>query len=219
MKSKNIIHRIMILILFCAGLGLASIFAASLMIHQSSEGRLYEDPSFIPYRRVGLVLGCAQYLADGRCNLFYTKRIHAAAELFHTQKVDYFIVSGDNHVIGYDEPTDMKHSLINAGVPENRIYCDYAGFRTLDSIVRAREIFGQTNITVISQEFHNKRAIFIASRKGIDAIGFNADDVDSYNGFKTNVREQLAKVKTIMDVYLFRTAPKFLGPGVEIGEN
>jgi len=111
----------------------------------------------------------------------------------------------------------MKASLMEVGVPSERIYCDYAGFRTLDSVVRAREVFGQTEITVVSQEFHNRRAIFIARHRGLDAIGFNAADVDARDSFKTSCREQLARVNTLLDMFLFSRQPKFLGPKVTLG--
>jgi vancomycin permeability regulator SanA len=111
----------------------------------------------------------------------------------------------------------MKHALVDAGIPAERVYCDFAGFRTLDSVVRARDVFEQTAVTVISQEFHNQRAIYIAGHKGMDALGFNAREVDSYNSFRTILREQFARVKTVLDVCLLRTRPKFLGPRIEVG--
>jgi SanA protein len=104
-------------------------------------------------------------------------------------------------------------------VPAARIYCDYAGFRTLDSVVRAREVFGQAEITIVSQAFHNRRAIFIARHRGVDAIGFNAQEVDAYNSFRTLCREQAARVGTLLDVLVFHTQPRFLGPRVPIGES
>jgi SanA protein len=136
--------------------------SATLLVVSTARGRTYADLASIPKRDVGLVLGCSRFLPDGRRNRFFDNRIRAASDLYRAGKIDYLVVSGDNHIRGYDEPTDMKESLIEAGVPPERIYCDYAGFRTMDSIVRARKIFGQTAITVISQEFHNQRAIFIA---------------------------------------------------------
>jgi SanA protein len=182
----------------------------------SARGRTYSDAAAIPARRVGLVLGCSRYLPGGLRNSFFDNRIQAAARLYRAGKVQYFVVSGDNRVRGYDEPRDMKDSLVLAGVPAARIYCDYAGLRTLDSVVRVREIFGQTSVTVISQEFHNQRAIFIARRRGLDAIGFNAPEVDAYNSFRTKCREVVARANTLLDIFVFRRAPKFLGRKVKI---
>lgn len=200
-----------------AVLVLLAVAGAGLTIRTAAKGRTYSDAAAIPHRRVGLVLGCARTLADGRRNLFFQTRMAAAVRLFEAGGVDHLIVSGDNHIAGYDEPTDMRRALIAAGVPADRVYCDYAGFRTLDSVVRAREVFGQTNLTVISQRFHNERAIYIAARRGVDAIGYNAVDVDPAHSLRTRLREQGARVKTVMDVTLLRTRPKFFGPRIDIG--
>jgi SanA protein len=110
----------------------------------------------------------------------------------------------------------MKNHLIEAGVPAEHIVCDYAGFRTLDSIIRAKKVFGQNRITVVSQRFHNERAIFLAQHQGIDAIGFNAQDVNGFHSYSTDCRNQASKMFTLLDVYLFRTKPKFLGPRIAI---
>lgn len=120
----------------------ASIPLASSLIDRASSGRVYADLNLVPHRRAGLVLGCAERLGGGYLNPYFTTRIQAAADLYRAGKVDYLIVSGDNHRKSYDEPTDMKCALLRAGVPENRIFCDYAGFRTLDSVVRAKAVFG-----------------------------------------------------------------------------
>ena len=197
-----------------AAVGLVWIVVASTAVQRGTRGRTYSDVSAIPARRVGLVLGCSRLLGDGRRNAFFDNRIQAAAELFRAHKVEYLVVSGDNHVRGYDEPSDMKASLVQAGVPAERVFCDYAGFRTLDSVVRVREIFGQTAVIIISQEFHNQRAIFIAQHHGVDALGFNAPDVDAYNSFKTKCRELVARANMMLDLFVFRRAPRFLGQRV-----
>ena len=219
-RAMNQIKRKLIrLAALCFGVCGISIIGSRLLICASAEGRTFSDMSLIPYRRVGVVLGCSRHLSDGRQNLFFSYRVSAAAQLFKAGKIDYVIVSGDNHVAGYDEPTDMKQALVSAGIPSRKVYCDYAGFRTLDSVVRSRDVFDQTNITFVSQEFHNQRAIFIARHEGIDAVGFNAREVDSYNSFRTRLREQFARVKTVLDVYLLRARPKFGGPKISVGEN
>jgi SanA protein len=203
------------------GLLLAAFLVASLgcqwVIRHSSSGRTFAGTADVPKHRAALVLGCTKILSSGRPNVFFRLRIEAAAALFHAGRVEYLIVSGDNSREGYDEPGDMRHALIAAGVPEDRIYRDYAGFRTLDSVVRAREIFGQDAIVIVSQRFHNERAIFIARGHGIEAVGFNAEDVAAYRGMKTKAREWLARWKTVLDVWVLGTGPKFLGPPVELG--
>jgi len=196
----------------------ASLPVAGWMIDRAAAGRVYSHVASIPHRRVGLVLGCSEFVGGGYVNPFFTTRIQAATDLYRAGKVDYLIASGDNHRRGYDEPTSMKCALMKSGVPADRIICDYAGFRTLDSVVRAKAVFGQEQVTVISQGFHARRAIFLAQHRGVDAIGFAAEDVDAYSGFTTRCREQLSKVGAVLDVYVWRRGPKFLGPRVEVGK-
>lgn len=210
-------RRAIMVLLAGVSLPVLAMIGSTTLINRAASGRTYSDVRLIPHRRVGLLLGCVKILPGGWHNPYFSYRIEAAAKLYHAGKVDYLLVSGDNHAHSYDEANDMKASLMEAGVPSEKIYCDYAGFRTLDSVVRAREVFGQTEITVVSQEFHNRRAIFIARHRGLDAIGFNAMDVDAYDGFRTRCREQLAEVNTLLDVYLFSWQPKFLGPKVTLG--
>jgi SanA protein len=214
--GRRVLPRLLKTVAAIAALGLLWIAAASFSVVRATRGRTYSDLGAIPARRVGLVLGCSRRLPDGRRNAFFDNRMQAAAALFRARKVDYLVVSGDNHVRGYDEPQDMKDSLVSLGVPQERIYCDYAGFRTLDSIVRVREIFGQTEVTVISQEFHNQRAIFIAQNRGVDAVGFNAPEVDAYNSFKTKCREVVARANMLLDLFVLRRRPRFLGQRIII---
>jgi SanA protein len=137
-------------------------------------------------------------------------------KLLRERKISYLVISGDNSRNDYNEPQMMENDLFAAGVDTNVIYLDYAGFRTFDSMIRVREIFSQDSVTVISQQFHNERALYIAEQENISAIGFNAKDVASNRGLKTKLREKLARVKVFVD-YLINTEPKFLGPKVEVG--
>lgn len=186
-------------------------------VNKCAEGRMYQGVGEIPYRRVGLVLGTTPENAKGNPNLYYRYRMEAAAKLYHTGKVSYLIVSGDNHKREYNEPECMRQSLIALGVPDSAICSDFAGFRTFDSMVRCKEVFGQDSVTVISQRWHNQRAIYIAQHKGLDAIAYNADDVDMKWWYvKSRTREMLAKVKVVLDV-TFGKQPKFLGKPVAVG--
>lgn len=177
----------------------------------------YDDVNAVPYNRVALVLGTSKYLIGGSPNHYFKYRIKAAAELYNNGKVDYILVSGDNATVQYNEPRQMRRALIQAGIPASAIYSDYAGFRTLDSIVRAKEVFGQARFTVVSQAFHNERAIFIARHFGIEAIGFNALDPSAYQGIRTRVREVFARLMGLLDLYVLDKGPKFLGEPIVIG--
>jgi len=185
-------------------------------VQGAARGLLYTDTENIPARRVGLVLGAGKTTAGGRENLYFTYRMQAAAGLFHAGKVKRLIVSGDNHAAGYDEANDMREALQKSGVPDSCITLDYAGFRTLDSMLRCKLIFGQSEVIVISQRFHNERALFIARYHDIDALGFCAQDVPGNYGWVTNLREYAARAAAVMDLYLLRTKPKFLGEKVPL---
>ena len=194
---------------------LLAIFVANYLVENSTKNKVFNDVNKIPKNKVGLVLGTTKLLKGGWINAYFTYRINAVVELYNAKKIDFVLVSGDNGSENYDEPTDFKNSLIEKGIPENKIFLDYAGFRTLDSVVRAKEVFGLTKITIISQKFHNQRAIYLAEKNGIEAIGYNATDIRGRYGLKVKLREYLARVKVFVDI-LFRVKPKFLGEKIEI---
>lgn len=191
------------------------IWATNFVVEKFVSDKVFNSTTEIPYNKVGVLLGTGKYLSNGRVNLYYSYRIEAAEQLFKSGKVSFILISGDNSTENYDEPTTMKNDLIEKGIPEAKIYLDYAGFRTLDSVVRCKEIFEQESITVLSQRFHNERAIFIANWKGINAVGYNAQDVNVHYGIKTMLREKLARVKMLLDLGLGKE-PKFLGEKVVI---
>ena len=194
-----------------------SIICCNYWIVNSTKKQLYSDVNLIPSRKVGLVLGASKKTSRGTNNLYFSYRIQAAYELFKSKKVQYLLLSGDNHVKGYDEPSDMREALLALGVPDSSIVLDYAGFRTLDSVVRSSEVFGEDSITIISQEFHNQRALFISNKHNINAIGFNSKEVNKNYSFKTRFREYFARVKCVLDIYVLYTSPKFLGNKIKIG--
>ncbi|TNH80328.1 SanA/YdcF family protein [Aeromonas sobria] len=196
---------------------IASLLAYSEWIVSDARHYTYDQVEQVPYNRVAVVLGTSKYLSGGGPNHYFKYRIKAAAELYNEAKVDFIIVSGDNATLQYNEPRQMRRALIKAGIPASAIYMDFAGFRTLDSVVRAKEVFGQDRFTVVSQGFHNERAIFIARHFGIDAVGFNAEDPSAYQGIRTRVREVFARLMGLLDLYVLDKGPKFLGEPVPIG--
>lgn len=179
---------------------------------------IFTECDSVPHNKVGLLLGTSEKIRGGRDNLYFQYRINAAAKLFSENRIDYILVSGDNSTIYYNEPMAMKKALVKKGIPSERIYLDYAGFRTYDSMVRAEKIFGQTAFTVISQEFHVERAVFIGRKLKLDVVGFIADDVSRHYGFKTRMREKFARVKVFLD-FIFGVKPKFLGDRIEIPDS
>ncbi len=207
--------RLMIAAGFCLIAGVLFLWGADRAV-AAARGRIFSAPELIPPRDVALVLGTSKQAKYGP-NLYFRYRMDAAARLYHAGKVRKLIVSGDNRRRDYNEPEDMRAALIECGVAPEDIYADYAGLRTLDSVIRAKKIFGQTRITVVSQKDHCERALYIARNHGIDAVGFAARDV-SLRRFrlKQRWREAFARVLAVVDVKLLHRAPRHLGPPVPI---
>ena len=208
--------------LFRTGLALGLIFVgvvlyANVTAVWASRGRIFEDVSAIPPTKVGLLFGTTDKV-QGRENLYFRYRMDAAEKVWNAGKLDTLIVSGDNRSRYYNEPEKMKQALIERGIPADRIVCDYAGLRTLDSVVRAKEIFGADPILFISQRFQNQRAIYLAKANDIEAYGFDARDVETQAGLKTKVREVGARVKMWLDINFLDTRPRHLGEKVEMPE-
>lgn len=205
-----------VLILSIFGVGLYALVVHNYnQIVKASKPFIYSSVKEIPKKRAALVLGCSKYLKNNRLNYFYKYRIEAATKLFKAGKVDAIVVSGDNGRKGYDEPTLMRDDLVKAGVPAKYIELDYAGFRTLDSIVRAEAIFDLEDYIIVSQRFHLERAIFIAQDKEQKVLGFTAKDFEGtvWNE-RMKRREMLARAKAWLDVKVFGVEPKFYGEKV-----
>lgn len=209
--KKRFYRSVAIIISIC----ILIVFICNSVIEKNTKSLNFSSLETIPANKVGLVLGTNPLLKNGNVNRYFLYRVDAVEALFKAEKIEFILISGDNGRQGYNEPEAFKKVLVERGIPAERIFLDYAGFRTLDSVIRAREIFGLEEFTIISQQFHNERAIYIAQKNGINAIGFNAQDVSDYNGFKTKVREYLARTKLFVDIFL-GTTPKFLGEKIEI---
>jgi len=214
-KKKKIKKIIKWALLIAIVLPIILVIVANGIINQQSKKLVFGNIESIPENEVGLLLGTSKYVRSGRPNLYFENRITATEKLFKSGKIKKVVISGDNGRVSYNEPQDMKEELMKRGIPEEKIYLDYAGFRTLDSVYRMKEIFGQNKFTVISQKFHNERAIFIAKTLNLDVVGYNAKDVNAYNGFKTKVREKFARVKVFIDLVI-KKKPKYLGEKIII---
>ena len=197
------------------GISVLFVWWANHKIETETKNFVSYDIQKLPNEKVGLLLGTSKILKSGWKNLYFFNRIDAAEQLYKSGKIKYILISGDNSTKDYSEPEDMQAELLKRGIPADKIVLDFAGFRTLDSVVRAKEIFGQNSFIIISQKFHNERAVFLVQHYGIKAYGFNAKDVNKYFGFKTKVREYFARAKVFVD-FLLGVEPKFGGEKVEI---
>jgi SanA protein len=204
------------IVLWTALLLVLIVSACNIWIVKSTEAKVYSDLALLPDHRIALVLGTSYRSAGGGPNPFFQKRIEMAATLYAMGKIDHFILSGDNSTRYYNEPVEMKKALIRQGVPASAITLDYAGLRTLDSVVRSKKIFGQNKIIIITQPFHSYRALFISRYYDMDAVAMVADDPDFEKTFKVRLREYLARTKAVLDLYIFKTDPRFLGEKEEI---
>ena len=211
------INRILYVLIVFFVLIIAFFFAADYYIMKNAGDRITNDINDIKEKRVVLVFGTS-YKIGNRTNLYFTNRMVAAYTLYKSGKASHFILSGDNSFENYDEASDMKKYLVEMGIPENMITLDYAGFRTLDSVVRLKKVFGQDKVILISQDFHLKRALFFCDQYDIDAIGFAAKDVKGRALFWISKREWLARGLAVLDVFVFNTQPKFLGPAIDINQ-
>jgi SanA protein len=204
-------RRLLTFLLFLVLIVAACFAVCVYIIQQAGKGRVFDRVDKLPPREVGLVLGTSEHRRDGGDNPYFKYRIEAAAKLYRLGKVKHLLLSGDNHLNGYNEPADMKRALIAQNVPPGIITLDYAGLRTLDSIVRAGKVFGLKRFTIISQRDHDERALLIAKQYGIDAIAYAADDVPFQYAERAHIHEWLAQMKVVLDLFVLHTKPKYLG--------
>jgi len=189
----------------------ALLLIGNLWVIESTEQRVFSAYKDLPVNKVGLVLGTSSRLSNGSPNPFFDNRMKTAAELYKLGKISHIIVSGDNRTMYYNEPIEMQKALIKLGVPESVITLDYAGLRTLDSVIRSKEIFGQDHITIITQPFHSYRALFISHYFDIDAVALVVREPAQAPTVKVYVREYFARAKAILDLYILKTTPRHLG--------
>jgi SanA protein len=195
---------------------IAFVIAANIWIVVGTKDQVYDDYTKLPNHRVALVLGTSHRTASGGVNPYFHERIETAAMLYEQGKIDHFILSGDNRSRYYNEPLTMQKALVKRGVPLKAITLDYAGLRTLDSVVRCKVIFGQDKIMIITQPFHSYRALFISRFYNIDAIAMGAVEPSWEYSFRVLIREYLARAKAVLDLYILKTAPRFLGQKEEL---
>jgi len=205
----NLRNRTILMILWsCFLVALGGVSAFLLLcqwwVSAAGDSRVFKRVDDIPENEVGLVLGTAKWARKGKLNRFFSYRIDAAVRLYKRGKVRRLLLSGNGVDPGRSEPEQMREELVDRGVPVDALSLDNGGMRTLDSIIRAKQVYGLNRMTIVSQEFHNRRALFLCRAFGIEAVGFNAEDVPASQAVRTFLRELLARVGAVLDVALFR---------------
>lgn len=188
--------------------GVLVVLLSNWWIVRSTRQQIFFDIDRLPSNDVALVLGTSKFVRSGKENLFFKYRMEATARLWKEGKIKYIILSGNNDSEYYNEPMDMQKALLKLGIPPDIMTLDYAGFRTFDSVVRCKEVFNQDKITIVSQNFHNARALYIGNHEGIEAIAFAAQDVPDGYSFRTLLREYMARPYAMLDVYFIRPQPE-----------
>ncbi|MCM1022257.1 MAG: YdcF family protein [Muribaculum sp.] len=216
---KNmIVRRIIIASVTLVALLVLFTAVVNISVERYASGRIYQSVDRVPHNRVALLLGTSPLNRSGHTNSYFINRIMTAARLYHAGKVDFILASGDNHLAYYNEPIAMRDSLRAHGVPDNRIILDYAGFRTLDSVIRAKEVFDCDSITIISQADHSARALYLAHSNGINAVAVSAPLRAGWKvRLRMALREWLARDKMMLDIWLGKQ-PHFLGEKLPITE-
>lgn len=196
-------------------LGILCVVFSNIIIISKTKSRVISEKKELNGAKVALVLGTSKFTRVGAENLFFKDRMRAAAELYKEGKVKHIIVSGDNRTQYYNEPKDMLAALQELDIPAEAITLDYAGLRTLDSIIRCKEVFGQTDVIIVTQRFHAYRAMFIADYYGLDAQAYMANfESETYSTLL--FREAIARMLAVADLYVLNKEPKFLGEKEEL---
>ena len=178
------------------------------VVVKNAKGKAFSDIDSIEYNKVGLLLGTTPQARIGRItNYFFIYRIDAAEELYRAGKIEKILISGDeNSLDGINEPECMRDSLVARGVPASDIILDGKGYRTINSVINANKVYGLKSFTIISQKFHNERAIYQAEHLGLDVKdiqAYNAEMPKSRRAFITTIREYFARVKMFIDLISF----------------
>lgn len=215
-KIKNMLRKLILGSFLFIALGVGSLALSNLWVVQSTQNQVFSKVKDVPDGQVALLLGTNPRIRNTYKNPYFTNRIAASVALYKAGKVKHFILSGDNSREAYNEPEAMQQALLKAGIPLNKMTLDYAGFRTLDSVVRSKAVFQQEKILIISQNFHNYRALFIANHEGIEAIAFDAKRVYRTAFSKVKKREYIARALAVLDLYVLQREPKFYGKKINI---
>lgn len=175
---------------------------SNLYIIRKSNPYLFESSDSLPKSIYGVVLGTNKYLLKGGLNEYFKDRVTECGKLYDAGKIKKIIVSG--HVDGkyYNEPEQLKKELVKMGIDSSNILIDTTGDRTLNTIENLKSMDILDSVIIVSQKFHNQRAVFIAREMGIQAVGYNVPDHLTQKNYKTYIREVFSKTNAFFEVLL-----------------
>lgn len=206
---RRILKGLLSFLLCASAAAAAALFAVNAWVLFIGSRGIISEPERLPKQAKGLVLGTSPRSARGAApNPFFEGRMDTTARLFHAGVLEHVLVSGDNRVPNYNEPAAMREALLQRGVPDSAISMDSAGIRTLDSIVRAQKTFHlESNLIIITDDFHLPRAMFLAAETGLTALGAASEHVPWRRSYRTRLREWLSRGRACLDIYFWKTQP------------
>ena len=217
--TGNVLRTLGLVLLGAFLLAVGVLAAANVRVLWVGNRFVLHDPTHLPTSATGVVLGTSPRSHGAEANPFFEGRMDAAARLYHEGVLTKLLLSGDNRRADYNEPGAMREALLARGIPSAAITLDYAGFRTLDSVIRAQKVFHTENTLIITDDFHLPRALFIAAEIGLPAVGFASASVPLRRSFRTRLREILSRARACLDVYVWKTQPRFLGAPVPLSRD
>ena len=186
--------------------------AGNLWVLSHSAPYIQSNVAHCQSQRIGVVFGTSSWTRTGVRNPHFNARMDTAARLIHSGRVRHLLLSGDNRTRAYNEPRAMWHDLNKRGVAPEQLTMDFAGFSTFDTLARAQDVFQVDKAVLITQRWHLPRAIYIARARGMEVTGCVASAGAVAGEWRLRLRESLARVAALGDLYLWGREPYFLGP-------
>ncbi|MBQ9994588.1 MAG: YdcF family protein [Clostridia bacterium] len=207
--------RVISVMLVIAVVGMMYVFAVNGFVRHSTADRIISTDAAADIDADCILVLGAGVSEDGHPRLLLRDRLNTGIELYRQSDGAPIIMSGDHGTEGYDEVNSMKRYAIDAGVPQEDIFMDHAGFSTYESLYRARDIFGAQSVVIVTQRYHLYRALYIAERLGLEAVGVACDPGEYHGQIWLDAREVLARNKDFIYT-MFAPLPTYLGDDISL---
>jgi SanA protein len=214
-KSSSALFKLTLTMFLVCVFVLVALFSIYFIIYFSSLNKIYSNTKTVPKKPVAIIFG-AGYYSNGKLSAILEDRVKTGIELYKKNKVEKLLMTGSNPVKEYDEPTAMMNYAIKNGVPKEDIVRDYAGFRTYDSVYRARNVFEVKSAILVTQRYHMFRAIYTSNRLGIVSVGVTSNKRRYLKEDWYQTREFMALILSFIEVNITKPKPKYLGEKIPI---